>query len=573
MQLQTWLALGLATLAHAEYPSLTVDLGYAKYVGIHNETTGLNTWKGMRYAAPPIGDLSFRAPIEPEKTNLTISADSYGTACVQAYTVSQRLGNSPEETDQDCLFLNVYAPEEANNLPVFFYVHGGGYLLGDGNPDLSLLLNSHDGEFMAVSFNYRVGAYGFLSSEDVKQNGDLNAGILDQRLALEWVQKYVHLFGGDCSNVTIYGDSAGGGSVMLHAMAYGGADGDRLFQKVIAASPYLPKQYKYNDDYPTFLYDQFAQFSGCGDAKDKMACLRTQDMEVLREANDNVTAAAVNGTFGFAPVTDGNLIPGPPSVQLVEKKAVNGQFMLTNHNADEAPGFVPANITTEADLVDFIRIRFQWFDDEDISALLETYPLTSCSRNASNPRFATAGDSGPTAVEVSPYAVGNQQRAYAIFSEANFACPSYWLATAYTDNYAKTSYLHTYANQLALHSFDAMVYFNKPSPSQGPAFVRALRAIWGAFITTGSPNIPSAVANNSGSDVLSHWPVWGHDRMVVYNQTGGVLSSDASPRGNISDYHDPGLRNDFREVNARTWEGGRGNRCDFWKRMAPKVPM
>ncbi|KAF7538491.1 hypothetical protein G7054_g2882 [Neopestalotiopsis clavispora] len=573
MQSRIWLTLCLVTLGLAQYSSLTVDLGYAKYVGYHNETTGLNIWKGMRYAEPPVGNLSFKAPVEPTNTGMTMPAEIEGPRCIQGDTISSRLGNPPEESQEDCLFLNVYTPEEADNLPVFVYIHGGGYIVGDGNQDLSLLLDTHYGEFIAVSLNYRLGAFGFLSSEDVKEHGDLNAGILDQRLALEWVQKYAHLFGGDCSNVTIYGDSAGGGSVMLHAMAYGGTDGDRLFQKAIGASPYLPKQYNYDDDYPTYLYDQFVLLSGCGDAEDKVACLRTKDMEVLREANDNVTAVVINGTFGFAPVTDGNLIPYPPSVQLLDKKTVNGQFMWTNHNADEAVGFVPANITSEDDLVEFIRIRFQWFDEDDISALLETYPLTDYSRNSSNPRFATAGDSGPTAVEVSPFAIGNQQRAFDIYSEATFACPSYWLATAYTGEYTKTSYLHTYVNQIALHANDALVYFMPPSLTQGPAFVKALRATWSSYIATGSPNIPSAVANNSGSDVLSHWPVWGHDRMVVYNQTGGVLSSDSTSRGNISDYHDPGLRNDFREVNGRTWEGGRGDRCDFWKRMAPKVPM
>lgn len=296
-------------------------------------------------------------------------------------------------------------------------------------------------------------------------------------------------------------------------------------------------------------------------------------MEVLRVANDNVTAGVVNGTFGFAPVTDEHLIQHPPSNQLLDHKAVNGQFMLTNHNADEASAFVPANITTEDDLVDFVRIRFPWFDDDDICALLDIYLLTDFSKDSLNPRFATAGDVGPTATNVSPYAIGNQQRAYNIYSEATFACLSYWLVIAYTGDYAKTLYLYTYANQIALYVYDAFIYFTEPSSLQGPVFVRALRAIWTFYIATGSPSIPSVIANNSGSDSLSYWPVWGHDRRVVYNQTRGILSSDIISRGNISDYYDPGLRKYFWEVNARTWEGGRGDRCDFWRRMAPKVPM
>lgn len=78
----------------------------------------------------------------------------------------------------------------------------------------------------------QLGAFGFLSSGDVKKDGTLNAGLLDQRLSLEWIQKNIHLFGGDKSRVTIHGVSAGGGSVMLQSMANGGCDGDKLFDKV-----------------------------------------------------------------------------------------------------------------------------------------------------------------------------------------------------------------------------------------------------------------------------------------------------------------------------------------------------
>lgn len=83
-----------------------------------------------------------------------------------------------------------------------------------------------------ITKSLQLGAFGFLSSEDVKAGGALNAGLLDQRFSLEWIQKNIHLFGGDKSQVTIHGVSAGGGSVILHSMANGGSDGDKLFDKV-----------------------------------------------------------------------------------------------------------------------------------------------------------------------------------------------------------------------------------------------------------------------------------------------------------------------------------------------------
>lgn len=93
--------------------------------------------------------------------------------------------------------------------------------------------------------NDQLGAFGFLSSDEVFRNGVVNAGLLDQHFALQWVQTYISLFSGNSSQVTIAGESAGGGSVMLQDMAYGGTLGQQLFTNTIAASPYLPMQYGY----------------------------------------------------------------------------------------------------------------------------------------------------------------------------------------------------------------------------------------------------------------------------------------------------------------------------------------
>ena len=102
-----------------------------------------------------------------------------------------------------------------------------------------------------------MGAFGFLSSDEVFRNGVVNAGLLDQHFALQWVQTYIDLFGGNSSYVTIAGESAGGGSVMLQDMAYGGSLGDQLFTNTIAASPYLPMQYGYKVS-PASCFSHFA---------------------------------------------------------------------------------------------------------------------------------------------------------------------------------------------------------------------------------------------------------------------------------------------------------------------------
>jgi acetylcholinesterase len=116
----------------------------------------------------------------------------------------------------------------------------------------------------------------------VRRNGDLNAGFLDQRKALEWVQKYISKFGGDPNHVVIHGDSAGAGSVVLHAAAYGGRD-DHLFVGGIGESVFFPTQRKAAE--LEFRFDQFANASRCITASDQLACLRSKDVATLATAN------------------------------------------------------------------------------------------------------------------------------------------------------------------------------------------------------------------------------------------------------------------------------------------------
>lgn len=108
---------------------------------------------------------------------------------------------------------------------------GGGYGLFGAIYDPSEWINTNANGFISVMIQYRLGAFGFLSSEDISKYGAINAGLLDMRFALEWVQEHIDKFGGDASRVTVGGESSGAGSVMLQAMAYGGRE-DHLFNNV-----------------------------------------------------------------------------------------------------------------------------------------------------------------------------------------------------------------------------------------------------------------------------------------------------------------------------------------------------
>ena len=265
---------------------------------------------------------------------------------------------------------------------------------------------------------------------------------------------------------------------------------------------------------------------------------------------------------------------------------MNGLNQLSGNNAEEGDIFTTQNITTENDLIDWIRLVFPLFTDDDIAKLLYYYPSSNVSVSYDDlPEFATDGITGPTIVNVSQTATGQQQRAQAIYGETTFVCPSYWLAEAYNSN-GRKGYKYQYSVPIALHGTDVAVYFGPTPRNVGPDLALAFKRIWGNFITTSNPSISSAVASGANSNEtsdsgLDDWPVYNlwDPRMVNLNQTGGSPETvDLSNRtmgvitGSPTVYVGPGLRNDISLVDAYEWEGGRGKRCDFWLSVAKIVP-
>lgn len=309
-------------------------------------------------------------------------------------------------------------------------VTGGGYGLGNGQENMVPLITANNNTFVVVAIQYRLGAFGFLSSDELYRNGVVNAGLLDQHFALQWVQAYIGMFGGNASDVTIMGESAGGGSVMLQDMSYGGSLGTSLFRNTIAASPYLPMQYGYKDWIPSQSYYAFATEAGCIPSKaygnsnqTVFQCLMAQNTTTLQAASFNVSASGTYGTWGFLPVTDGYFIQDVPSHQLLKKK-VNGKNLLVGNNANEGVLFVPMTITTEDDLVAWLELTFPLFTNDDIAKILQYYPSTNASVNPSAPLFATDG-LGPTYnINQSSEATGQQQRANIIYAEVSPQHPS-----------------------------------------------------------------------------------------------------------------------------------------------------
>lgn len=377
--------------------------------------------------------------------------------------------------------------------------------------------------------------------------------------------------------------------------------GESLMSGAIVASPYIPTQYGYADWQPSQSYYAFATAAGCFNGypaqsprqkqSSILSCLRRKDSETLMQASFNISTGGQYGSYVFAPVTDGIFVTDLPSRQLLRKE-VNGQRILSGNNANEGPLFVPQNITTDSNLIDWVETTYPLLSPDDITKLLSYYPSTP---SPAPKKFATDGLSPPTAITQSSLSTGAQQRANNIYAETTFVCPSYWLAEAFTDN-DKQAYKYQVSALPALHGLDQYAYFDEPRDvSQGEKFSEEMSKIWGSFVIEGKPR----------TEALGGWPVWesGNSSMAnrkcffpagllmmhgadfegdVVNQTGGELVNGTVQGGNLLQSYGEDLNTtyfvgegrepSFSIVNARTWEGGRGLRCDFWRSIGGIVP-
>ncbi len=196
-------------------------------------------FKGIPFAAAPVGQWRWREPQPVQKWNGIRAAKKFGNACIQTPGLSEKNGGSPGKISEDCLYLNVWTPrmQQGAKLPVMVWIHGGGLVFGSG------AVPGYGGDSLAkrgaviVSINYRMGPLGFFSHPalDAENTGVKNFGLLDQIAALKWVHKNISAFGGDPGNVTIFGQSAGAESVLA---LYSSPLAHGLFHKGIAQSPY-----------------------------------------------------------------------------------------------------------------------------------------------------------------------------------------------------------------------------------------------------------------------------------------------------------------------------------------------
>lgn len=323
----------------------------------------VRVWRGIRYAQPPTGELRWREPVPADDIAGVVEAVEFGPVCPQPPNPGVGVP-SDAVFDEDCLFLNVWAPEEGaeatgpDPLPVMVWLHGGAYLYGSGSQSL------YDGTALArdgvlvVTLNYRLGAFGFLDLTRCGEPGEFdgNLALRDVLLALEWVQRNIRAFGGDPEQVTVFGESAGGGLVTT-LLAVPRAAG--LFHRAIAQSS--PASSIYGEDRAFRTARRFLAELGVsvGDAGELREEGPTVD-ELLR-ASAKVFAeipSEAPGTIAFAPVIDGDLLPEAPVTVLREGRG-HPVPLIIGTNRDEASVFK------------FMKSPLMPVTDEQIRGMLE----------------------------------------------------------------------------------------------------------------------------------------------------------------------------------------------------------
>lgn len=359
------LALCLASVCHAQFSNSTsnttttvptIDLGYVKYQGYQNATAGINYYRGIPYAQPPVGDLRWRKPRPIESssnyTGQTINASTLAPACYQSlpfWNYPNPFADTPQGQSEDCLILDVLVPSEpvSSSLPVMVQIHGGGYTIGNAVYSYpgDAMVNASNGSMIYVSIQYRLGLFGFLGGSEIAQDGVLNAGLLDQRAALDWIQRNIRPFGGDPSKVTIWGGSAGGGSVTYQLIA-GGAYDEPPFSAAIAEYPWW--QPLLNSSTQERQYFTALKLSNCSD----LNCLRSlsgSTLETLNQADQNASYPGPGdgyGTFWFGPVVDGKFVR-----KLPDQEFKTGNFykvpLIVDHDGYEGDIFSNMSQTTQ----------------------------------------------------------------------------------------------------------------------------------------------------------------------------------------------------------------------------------
>ncbi|KAL3429456.1 Alpha/Beta hydrolase protein [Aspergillus tetrazonus] len=493
----------LAPIGAVWATSPTVTLSPSATV-IGSSTSGLDIFRGIPFAQPPVESLRFRPPRPMETPLGSFDATSQPRACPQFLAqadlsqvptgVLGELLNTPlfqsiTNAGEDCLTLDVIRPSNvsaSDKLPVIVWIYGGAYASGSTQSyNLSGLASDSINLSRPVIFvaaNYRVGGFGFLAGKELLRDGSTNLGLLDQRLSLEWVADNIEAFGGDPTKVTLFGESAGSISVFTQLALYGGDNtykGKPLFRAAIMDSGCVQPALAADSETAQEIYDNAVRHAGCSSAEDTLECLRQVDYTTLLNALNSVPGllSYQSIVLRYLPRPDGKVLP-----DAMETLAQQGRFakvpFIIGDQEDEGTFFAlqTSNVTTPADAY-----------PEDPAA---GSPYGTGLKNNWYPQFKRmASIMGDTAFLMT-------RRAFLDASKSTHPDVPFWSFLS--------SYFHDIPILGTFHGSDLLLLMNGIGPS---AAADAIKSYYFSFVYELDPNV--------GSGLIS-WPQWTENKELLH---------------------------------------------------------
>jgi para-nitrobenzyl esterase len=494
-----------------------VDTRSGKVQGIDQD--GVHVFRGIPYAAPPVGRLRWKPPQRETAWDDVRDATEFSAQSAQGvFLLDQMLGVTPRTKSEDSLYLNVWTPGlDDRSRPVMVWIHGGAFMYGEGaTPWYDGTGFATRGDVVLVTINYRLGSFGFLHLADLfgaEVAGSGNVGLLDQVAALEWVRDCIEAFGGDPERVTIFGESAGAGSVgtLLGMPAAHG-----LFNAAIpqsgASSWFATKERA--TEIATVLIDALGVAPGDLDA------LYAKTTDEIISAQAAVGLETDETGLPFQPVVDGTVLPRPPLEAIADGSAA-GVRLLVGTNHDEMTLFTmmdPALATLDETGLR-ARIRNYW-GGTDVDAFLATYRRLSPGASL-------------------------QELWVAMGTDALFRIPAIRLAEHQLAHAPVWSYLFTWATPVfggilkSTHAVEIPFVFDTVEAAgadiftgtgeERAAIARRMHDAWIAFARDGAP----------GHAAIPEWPRYDTDRRhtMRIDESWEVLDDPMSETRRLWDGH------------------------------------
>ncbi|KAJ8256799.1 hypothetical protein COCON_G00189510 [Conger conger] len=531
------------SLSHSQ-DDLTVLTEKGKVQGTRVPVPGgsVVAFLGIPYAEPPVGDLRFRRPVPRKAWSGVWEANEFSSTCHQHRDnmfpgfPGAEMWNPNTRLSEDCLYLNVWVPSPTPHAaPVMAWIYGGGFSTGTAS------LEVYDGRFLShaegvlvVSFNYRLGPFGFLALPG-SQGVSGNAGLFDQRMVLQWIRDNIAAFGGDPQAVTLFGESAGAACVNFHVLSPGSHP---LFTRAILQSGSVNAPWAAVSEGEAWNRSlTLARLLDCESESMPSieACLRTAQPEAIVSQQYNVLKESGVG-LTFKPSVDGDFLTDLPSV-LIQSGQFKKTELLLGVNKDEGtyflvygtPGFSieHESLITRDDLLQGVGLFFPGLSDIARDAVVFYYTDWADEFNGTKNRDALSH----------------------IVGDYSFTCPVLEFAQRFV-SFGHEAYLYFFDHRSSrnawppwmgvMHGYEIEFVFGLPLnrslgyTEEEEAMSRKIMKHWANFARTGNPNVPGSAT----------WPVFSAGTQEYIS-----LNSD-SPRTD-------------RKLKAM--------QCKFWDSFLPKL--